>query len=125
MMNDNKDLFCNTFRNKNYVNELKLLKNDYIKFIETNIIKNDENEIIKIYNEFSDTNVNSCVIDYDVDDISDILDKYEKSEFNNKYNKLFLHNYSGELKKNNIKSDIYYCGEEFDKTLKKVLKNLI
>ena len=77
---------------KNYRNleRLDYIKKDiplYYKFCKDNILKNNKNNVIKLFNEINDCNLSYIFI---TSNTSNILKKILDTEFNNIYNKIYI-----------------------------------
>jgi predicted O-linked N-acetylglucosamine transferase (SPINDLY family) len=111
LINVDSKLFFNNFRNKKNIENLNNLISSYNSFINTNKKNNDkikQNTIIKIYNELNTFNINLTILYDNLNEgLQNLINKYQESVLNNKYNKLYIINPDKKtINVDNVKSNI-------------------
>ena len=80
-------LFLKNYRNMERLDDIKKDIPLYHKFFKDNVLKNNKDSVIKLFNEINDCNLSYIFI---TSNTSTILKKILDTEFNNIYNKIYV-----------------------------------
>lgn len=92
MIDVSDKLFCNNFRNKKNIEDIKNIKSSYFQFLKNKKMNtNYQNQIVKIYNEINPLSINVCILKYtNPESFSKLIHTYQESIFNNSFHQIII-----------------------------------